>query len=134
MRKLYLVPIIHMSADMGSAAAVLEEGASTHLGADLWRMHEETVSKFWDTIALFFDSMEVGGFKVYQDGMVTEGSAALRIIRNGARQRSKNYEIIDRLLHRGSILVKTEDLALVQESIDYFIILASLSGAVRIMK
>ena len=70
MRKLYLVPVIHMSADMGSLAAALVEGASSHLGEELWHKHEETVSQFWDSIAHFFDSIEVTGLKVYQDGMV----------------------------------------------------------------
>ncbi len=31
MRKLYLVPILHMSADMGSLASALDETAKTEL-------------------------------------------------------------------------------------------------------
>lgn len=121
MRKLYLVPVIHMSADMGSVAAALVEGSSSHLGQELWHKHEETVLQFWDSIAHFFDSIEVTGFKVYQDGMVADGSAALEIIRNGTRQRSKNYEIIGRLLEKGAVLIKTEDLALVKREHAYII-------------
>ncbi len=121
MRKLYLVPIIHMSADMGSVATALAEGASSHLGEEFWQKHKEVVSKFWDSIAHFFDSLEVSGFKVYQDGMVAEGPAALKIIKAGTRQRSKNYEIVGRLLKRGAILIKTEDLALVKREHAYII-------------
>lgn len=115
MRKLYLVPIVHMSADMGSLASALDEGASAQLGQDLWEKHKEIVSGFWDSVARFLDSMDVNGFKVYQDGMVADGADALRIIRKGISQGSKNYEIIGKLLKRGAVLMKTEDLALVKQ-------------------
>jgi len=114
-RKLYLVPIVHTSADMGSAAPALDEEASAQLGQELWQKHKETVSGFWDSISRFFDSLDVNGFKIYQDGMVANGVTALRIIKNGISQGSKNYEIIGRLLGRGAVLMKTEDIVLVKQ-------------------
>jgi hypothetical protein len=118
-RKLYLVPIIHMTADMGSLASALDEGAAAGLGKGLWEKHKGIVSGFWNSIAQFFDSLDVDGFKVYQDGLVVEGADGLRIITEGVKQRNKNYEIVGKLLERGAALVRTEDLALVKQEHAY---------------
>ncbi|MDP2730048.1 MAG: hypothetical protein Q8O55_06170 [Dehalococcoidales bacterium] len=119
MRKLYLVPILHMSADMGTLAASLDETAKAELGQEIWEKHKDDVSRFWDCIAHFFDVLDVEGFKIYQDGMVADGVDGLRIIREGINQGSKNYAIIGKLLERGAILVKTEDLGLVKQEYTY---------------
>jgi len=83
MRKLYLVPILHMSADMGSLAPALEETAKAELGQEVWEKHKGAVSGFWDCIGQFLDALDVKGFKIYQDGMVANGADGLRIIREG---------------------------------------------------
>ena len=104
-----------MSADMGSLASALEAGATAGLGQELWQKHKEIVSDFWDSVAQFFDSLDVNGFRVYQDGLVANGPDGLRIVREGISQESKNYEIVGKLLERGAALVRTEDLALVKQ-------------------
>ena len=119
MKKLYLVPIIHTSADMGSMASALDEGAAVGLGPELWQRHKEIVSRFWDSIAGFFDSLDVRGFKVYQDGLVANGTDGLEIIKEGIARGSKNYEIIGNLLEKGAVLVKTEELTLVKQEYAY---------------
>ena len=119
MRELYLVPILHMSADMGSLASSLDETAKAEFGQEVWQKHKEAVSSFWDSIGQFFDAMNVKGFKIYQDGMVANGADGLRIIREGISQGSKNFEIIGKLLERGAVLVKTEDLVLVKQEYAY---------------
>ncbi len=119
MRKLYFVPIIHMSPDMGSLASALDETAQTELGQEVWQKHKEAVSNFWDYIGQFFNAMDVKGIKIYQDGMVANGADGLRIIREGIIQRSKNYEIIGKLLERGAVLIKTEDPTLVKQEYAY---------------
>lgn len=115
MKKLYLVPIIHTSADMGSLASALDETAKTELGQEEWQRHKEAISIFWDRIARYFDALDVEGFKIYQDGMVADGVDELRIIEEGNRQGSKNYKILGNLVERGAILMRTEDLALVKQ-------------------
>ncbi len=119
MRKLYLIPIIHMSADMGSAAPALDDRGIAKLTPDLWQKHKEIVSVFWDSIGQFLDSLDVSGFKVYQDGLVADGAEGLRIIRESISQGSKNYEFIGKLIERGAILVKTESLSLVRQEYSY---------------
>jgi hypothetical protein len=119
MRKLYLIPIIHMSADMGSVASTLDDTANAKLTPELWQRHKDIVSVFWDSIGRFLDSLNVNGFKVYQDGMIADGEEGLRIVRESVNQGSKNYEIVGRLLERGAVLVKTEALSLVKQEYSY---------------
>jgi hypothetical protein len=104
---------------MGSLASALDESAAAGLGQELWQKHKEIVSGFWDSIARFFAPLDVNGFKVYQDGLVTDGADGIKIVRQGISQGSKNYEIVGKLLEKGAILVKTEDLALVKQEHAY---------------
>lgn len=115
MKKLYLVPIIHTSADMGSLAPALNEHATAELGQKVWQKHKEIVYGFWNSIAQFFDSINVNGFKVYQDGLVANGEEGIRIVTKGVKEGSQNYEIIFNLLQRGATIVKTEDITLVKK-------------------
>jgi hypothetical protein len=119
MRNLYVIPIIHMSADMGSIASTLDDKATAKLTPDLWQRHKEIVSAFWDSIGRFLDLLDVNSFKVYQDGLVADGAEALKIVREGISQGSKNSEIIGRLLERGAVLIKTEALSLVKQEYNY---------------
>ena len=119
MRNLYVIPIIHMSADMGSIASTLDDRATAKLTPELWHRHKEVVSAFWDSIGQFLDALDVDGFKVYQDGLVADGEEGLRIVRESVSQGSKNYEIVGRLLDRGAVLVKTESLSLVKQEYNY---------------
>jgi hypothetical protein len=119
MRSLYVIPVIHMSADMGSVASSLDDKAVAKLTPEFWRRHKEIVSAFWDSIGRFLDALNVKGFKIYQDGLVADGEEGWGIIREGAGQGSKNYEIIGGLLERGAVLMKTESLSLVKQEYRY---------------
>ncbi|MBI2329414.1 MAG: hypothetical protein HYU85_07275 [Chloroflexi bacterium] len=119
MRNLYLIPIIHISADMGSMAATLDDRATVRLTPELWQRHQEVVSAGWDSIGKFLDALDVNGFKVYQDGLVADGEEGLRIVRESVSQGSRNYEIVGRLLERGAVLVKTESPSLVKQEYSY---------------
>jgi hypothetical protein len=119
MRSLYVIPIIHMGADMGSVAPALDDRGTARLTSELWQRHKEIVSAFWDSISRFLDALDVNGFKVYQDGLIADGAKGLRIVRESISQGSKNYEIIGRLLERGAVPVKTEDLSLVKQEYSY---------------
>ena len=68
MRKLIYVPIIHMSADLGSIAKQVDKRGIAGFGEEFWKKHRETISGFWDSIVNYFSSLEVENFKIYQDG------------------------------------------------------------------
>jgi len=108
-----------MSADMGSLGSALDETAKAQFGEEAWLKHKEAVSSFWDRIAEFFAALDVRGFKVYQDGLVTGEAVGIKIIKEGIGQGSKNYEIVGKLLERGAVLEKTEDIALLKQEYDY---------------
>ncbi len=107
-----------MDVDLGSLAEDVAKRGIRDLGEDIWAKHKETVSGFWDSIIEYFDNLEVSGFKIYQDGMIADGDIGQKIVEEGLKSGSKNYEIISKLLQRSAILVKTEDFALVVEERD----------------
>jgi hypothetical protein len=111
---------------MGSIAPILSEISAVALGKELWDEHQKTISKFWDSIARFLDSLEISNFKIYQDGLVAAGEDGLRIVNEGVRLGSVNYEIVSGLLRRGAILIKTEDISLVKREYGY---IKKLTGA-----
>lgn len=115
---LIYVPIIHTSADLGSLAKDVAKRGIADLGEEFWEEHRRTVDRFWDVISDYFDSLDVSEVKIYQDGMVGEGEVGEKIVEEGVKSGSRNYELVARLLKRGAILVKTEDFKLVKEERD----------------
>lgn len=118
MRTLVYIPVIHTSADLGSLAEYVTKKGIADLGEDVWKEHRRAIEGFWDAISHYFDSVDVFGIKIYQDGMVAEGEVGQKIVEEGVKSGSKNYEVISRLLQKGAILVKTEDFNLVREERD----------------
>jgi len=118
MRTLIYVPVIHSSADLGSLAKEVTRRGVADFGPEFWAEHEKTILGFWDAVIRYFDSAEVPGFKLYQDGMITDGEVALKIVEEGVKSGSKNYELVSALLKKGAVLVKTEDFSFVKEERD----------------
>lgn len=118
MRTLIYVPVIHTSADLGSIAEHVAKRGITDLGQELWEKHRRTVGGFWNVVSDYFDSLDVRGVKIYQDGMVAEDEVGKKIVEDTAKAGSKNYQLILRLLERGAVLVKTEDFSLVKKEYD----------------
>ncbi len=135
MRTLIYVPIIHTSADLGSLAKDVTKRGMADLGTEVWQKHQKTVEGFWYALALYFGKevlnlptsladevscnyVDEWRLKVYQDGMIAEGEIGAKIVEEGLRSGSKNYELVARLLKQGAILVKTEDFNLVKEERD----------------
>lgn len=119
MRSLYFVPVIHDVSDMGSFSSAIETDSRALLGDNVWIQHKCTVSAFWDSIECFFDSLNVGGFKIYQDGLPADGRIGLQIIKQGVKDGSRNYIIIENMMNMGAVLVKTEDLGLLEQEHSY---------------
>ena len=118
MRTLIYVPVIHTSADLGSLAGDVTKRGIADLGEDVWKEHQRTVEGFWDAISHYFDSIDVSGMKIYQDGMVAEGEIGEKIVEEGLNLGSRNYQLVSKLLKRGAILVKTEVFKLVKKERD----------------
>jgi hypothetical protein len=118
MRTLIYVPIIHTSADLGSIAEHVTKRGTADLGQELWEKHRRTVEGFWNAISNYFDSIDVNGVKIYQDGMVADGEVGQKIAEDTAKAGSKNYGLILGLLQRGAILMKTEEFRLVKKEYD----------------
>jgi len=118
MRTLIYVPVIHSSADLGSIAKEVAKRGVADLGQELWEKHRKTVEGFWNVVSDYFDSMDVKGVKIYQDGMVADDEVGKKIAEDTAKAGSKNYQLILKLLDRGAVLVKTEDFKLVKKEYD----------------
>jgi pheromone shutdown protein TraB len=118
MRTLIYVPVIHTSADLGSIAKEVAKRGIMDLGQELWEKHRRTVEGFWNVVSDYFDSIDVKGMKIYQDGMVADDEVGKKIAEHTAKAGSKNYQLILRLLERGAILMKTEDFKLVKKEYD----------------
>ncbi len=131
MRTLIVVPVIHTSADLGSLAQDVTNRGIADLGEDVWQRHQATVEKFWDCISSYFDSINVSGVKIFQDGMVADGEVGQRIVQESAKAGSRNYELVARLIKRGAILVKTEDFKLVKEERDRLVALTQAMSITR---
>jgi len=131
MPKLIYVPIIHMSADLGSIANHVDKRGIAGFGEEFWTRHRETISGFWDSISNYFANLEVEDFKIYQDGLVADGEVGQRIVEEGVKSGSKNYEIIDDLVKRGAILVQTEDFLLVKEEMDRIVRITQAKSTTR---
>jgi len=131
MRKLIYVPIIHMGADLGSIANHVDKRGIAGFGEEFWIRHRETISRFWDSINNYFANLEVEDFKIYQDGLVADGEIGQRIVEEGIKAGSKNYEIIDDLVKRGAILVQTENFPLVKEERDRIVRITQAKSTTR---
>jgi hypothetical protein len=115
MKKLLYVPIIHMEADLGSVAAVIDKRSSQLCGRERWSLHKKAVSGFWDSIANFFNHLSISNLKIYQDGLMIDGGLGKKIIEEGASKGSKNHKIVSKLMEKGAKIMKTEDISLLKE-------------------
>jgi len=131
MRTLMYVPIIHTSADLGSMANDITKRGIANIGEEIWTKHRRTVEDFWDAISDYFDSIEVKGMKIYQDGMVGEDKIGKKIVEDTAKAGSKNYQLVSKLLEKGAILVKTEDFKLVKQEYDRLLAITQAESIIR---
>ncbi len=110
-----------MDVDLGSIASDVTKRGITGFGEEVWEKHVETVEGFWNSLVRFFGALEVSGSRVYQDGLVADGDMGQKIVKEGLKSGSKNYEIVYKLIQGGAVLVKTEDFALVAKERDHLI-------------
>ncbi|MBI5232873.1 MAG: hypothetical protein HY880_00810 [Deltaproteobacteria bacterium] len=131
MRRLYYVPIIHTSADLGVIGGEAFRRGAERTGEDVWTKHVETVSNFWLALEGYFSAFDAHGVRIYQDGMMTDGEMGERIVKEGAEKGSKNSMIILELLKKGAILTKTEDLGLLRKEYTLLLEISKAAGPVE---
>ena len=131
MRALIYVPVIHSSADLGSMAKDISKSGIRDLGKEIWTKHRKTVERFWDAISDYFNSVDVKGMKIYQDGMVGEDEVGKKIVEDTAKAGSKNYQLVSKLLEKGAVLVKTEDFKLVKQEYDILLAITQAKSTLR---
>ncbi len=131
MRRLIYVPIIHISADLGNIASEVNKRGKSLIGDKDWKRHKEVILGFWDSIDGYFDSLNVKILKIYQDGLVANGIVGLKIVADGVKKGSKNYEIVSRLIKCGAQLVKTESFPAVKKEYDYLIQITKAKKSIK---
>ncbi len=115
MRKLIYVPVIHVDPDLGSIASTIDKRSAEICGGQRWDQHKQAIMAFWDAIESYFRRPKTRNLKIYQDGLMADGELGQKIIEDGARKGSRNYQIILDLMRRGAEIRKTEDVALLKE-------------------
>ena len=115
MRQLLYVPVIHVESDLGSIASAIDKRSAEICGRQRWEKHKQTVTTFWDEIEEYFKKLDSTNLKIYQDGLMADGELGHKIIQEGAKKGSRNYQIVLDLIERGGEIRKTEDIALLKE-------------------
>jgi len=124
MRQLLYVPVIHVESDLGSIASAIDKRSAEICGRQRWEKHRQTVTTFWDEIEEYFKKLDSTNLKVYQDGLMADGELGQKIIQEGAKKGSRNYQIVLDLIKRGGEIRKTEDIALLKEEYNRILKLA----------
>lgn len=131
MRKLLYVPILHLSADLGSIAADATRRGKALVGEQAWQRHRDTVTAFWDRLKIFFQGIPAEGLKIYQDGMLARGEAGRKIVEEAAQKGSWNYRLVQDLCERGAELMLTEDYQLAKKERDLLVALSKSEGLAK---
>lgn len=110
MRTLYIIPIVHSAADMGSMAKELEKKGIEKLGKKKWEENQRRIAQFWDQAEKELDALKLkySNVRVYQDGLPIGGEIGMNIVTQTAAKGSRNYQIVQKLVEKGATLEETE--------------------------
>ena len=116
MRRLIYVPIVHSEADFGSLTHSLRKRYIDRFGLSGWRKRSKGIDALWQEIRRRVLALEIDfhKLKVYQDGLPICGRES-DIVRDLARQGSKNHRLLVELVERGAAIMGTEDAQLLVE-------------------
>lgn len=116
MRKLFLIPIIHTQADLGSMSESIRQFYVRKFGKEQWRRHVRTITEIWRRISEKIEQLELDYSKVrlYQDGLPHCGKEA-EIVRDLAQTESPNHRLLLELMERGARIEGTESPELLLE-------------------
>lgn len=108
-RTLIYLPIVHTQADLGSLGESVKRAAVKKSGTAAWRRKAQAIDKLWTGIEQVIDALKLDYARVrlYQDGLPVCGRE-VEIVRDLARQGSRNHQLLARLMARGATLMGTE--------------------------
>jgi len=121
MRKLIIIRIVHTPFDMGSAKDGLEREGIAKMGKNGWEENLRRIERFWDDVEREVESLATEREKlhIYQDGLPCAGELGERIVKETAARGSRNYQIIQRLMDRGTRIEATESPELLKQEYSY---------------
>ncbi len=113
MSRLIYVPVMHSSAEMGSAAAGYKAAFVARFGEEQWRARGAEFDAIWQRIEGAVTALDLDWSKVklFQDSLPVCGKE-IALTRELGAQGSRNHRLLLKLIDRGATLVGTESPAL----------------------
>lgn len=116
MARLIYVPVLHGSAEMGSAAEAYRAAFLARFGEEKWRERRRRMDAIWRAIeaAIARLGFEPETLKLYQDSLPVCGREDA-LVRELAQKGSRNHRLLLKLVEAGARLMGTESPALLSE-------------------
>ncbi len=108
-RRLFWVPIIHTSADLGSLRTAVRRIHEDQAGQHAWQDRVRQIGQLWRSIrsSLLQQDLDWPRVLLYQDGLPVCGKEDM-IVQDLSRNGSANHRLLVELIARGARLVGTE--------------------------
>lgn len=116
MARLIYIPVMHSTAEMGSAASAYRAAFIARFGETKWRERGAEFDAIWRAIeaAITGLGLDLRRVKLYQDSLPVCGKEAA-LTHDLAEQGSQNHRLLEKLARGGATLVGTESPALLLE-------------------
>jgi hypothetical protein len=114
LRSLNYVPIVHSEADLGSVGGAVRQRFQEAFGQGAWERRFSSVDAMWEGLSrkLLGLPLDWTRTRLYQDGLPVCGRET-EIVRDLARQGSRNHQILLEAMARGATLMGTESATLI---------------------
>lgn len=116
MARLIYIPVMHSSAEMGSAARAYKAAFVARFGERKWQERCDEFDAIWSAIAAAIDALALdpARIKLYQDSLPLCGRE-VALTRELAALGSHNHRLLAALIDRGASLIGTESPELLLE-------------------
>jgi hypothetical protein len=116
MARLIYVPVMHSSAEMGSAASAYQAAFVARFGERKWQERCAEFDAIWAAIAAAIDALGLNSatLKLYQDSLPVCGKE-IALTRDLAALGSHNHRLLATLVDKGATLIGTESPELLLE-------------------
>lgn len=116
MARLIYVPVVHSTAEMGSAAPEYKAAFIARYGERRWKERADDYDGVWRAIQRAIDALalDLKTVKLFQDSLPVCGRESA-LVRDLAALGSHNHQLLEELVRRGATIVGTESPALLLE-------------------